>query len=216
MLSQPCYDLFDGYVLTKWIHKYRKRWQIIDVNLYLCYQLRPCLWLISCCSGEHQTVYRYQRNQAESCEGYSAVEIRAASTSAKFRQSNRTDKWIELTMQLFHSCLTTRVGTWSIIRFVTQYMKKDILYVRAIHASPKPNFIIIHNVCTWNASCSLWIRNVMCKDFATTVRRHRYTNTYQTQYIMRMLHWWIKAYCPVIYWQTETSVLDNIHNFCLA
>jgi len=27
----------------------------------------------------------------------------------------------------------------------------------------------------------------MYKDFATTVRRHRYTNTYQTQYIMRML-----------------------------
>jgi len=27
----------------------------------------------------------------------------------------------------------------------------------------------------------------MYKDFATTVRRHRYTNTYQTQYIMRMI-----------------------------
>jgi len=27
----------------------------------------------------------------------------------------------------------------------------------------------------------------MYKDFATTVRRHRYTNTYQTHYIMRML-----------------------------
>jgi len=27
----------------------------------------------------------------------------------------------------------------------------------------------------------------MYKDFATTVRRHRYTNTYQMQYIMRML-----------------------------
>jgi len=23
------------------------------VNLHLCYQLRPCLWLISCCSGGH-------------------------------------------------------------------------------------------------------------------------------------------------------------------
>jgi len=47
-------------------------------------------------------VYRYQRTQAESCKGNSAMEIRAASASAKFRQSNRTDKWIELTMQLFH------------------------------------------------------------------------------------------------------------------
>jgi len=49
----------------------------------------------------------------------------------------------------------------------------------------------------------------MYKDFATTVRRHRYTNTYQTQYMMRMLDWWKKAYSPVIYCQTETSVLDT-------
>jgi len=37
--------------------------------------------------------------------------------------------------------------------------------------------------------CKLFfmIRNVTYKDFATTVRRQRYTNTYQTQYIMRML-----------------------------
>jgi len=39
------------------------------------------------------------------------MEIRAASASAKFRQSNRIDKCIELTMQLFQSCLTARVGT---------------------------------------------------------------------------------------------------------
>ena len=84
-------------------------------------QLRLCLWLISCCSGGQQTVYRYQPNQAENCKGNSAMEIRAASASAKFRQSNRTDKWIELAMQLFHCCLTARVGTWSTIHFMTQY-----------------------------------------------------------------------------------------------
>ena len=83
-------------------------------------------------------------------------------------------------------------------------------------SSPMPNFIIIHNVYTWNANCSLWNRNVMHKDFATTVRRHRYTNTYQTQYLMRMLDWWKKSYSLAIYWQPETSVLDNIHNFFLA
>jgi len=33
-----------------------------------------------------------------------ALEIRAASARAKLRQSNRTDKRIELTMQLLHSC----------------------------------------------------------------------------------------------------------------
>jgi len=61
---------------------------------------------------------------------------------------------------------------------------------------PQSPIIIIHNVCTWNANCSSWIRNVMYKDFATTVRRHRYTNTYQTQYIMRMFDWWIKSILP--------------------
>jgi len=35
-------------------------------------------------------------------------EIRVASVSAKLRQSNRTDKRIELTMQLLHSCWTAR------------------------------------------------------------------------------------------------------------
>jgi len=34
------------------------------------------------------------------------MEIRAASASAKLRQSNRTDDRIELTIQLFHSCWT--------------------------------------------------------------------------------------------------------------
>jgi len=34
------------------------------------------------------------------------MEIRETSTSAKFRQSNRTDKRIELTTQLLNSCLT--------------------------------------------------------------------------------------------------------------
>jgi len=43
-------------------------------------------------------------NQAESCKGSSAMEIRAARASAKLRQLNRTDKGIELTMQLLHSC----------------------------------------------------------------------------------------------------------------
>ena len=38
------------------------------------------------------------RNQAESCEGSSTMEIWAAGTSAKLRQSNRTDKRIDLTM----------------------------------------------------------------------------------------------------------------------
>jgi len=33
----------------------------------------------------------------------------------------------------------------------------------------------------------------MYKDFATTVRGDRYTNTYQTHYIMRMLDWWKKS-----------------------
>jgi len=33
----------------------------------------------------------------------------------------------------------------------------------------------------------------MYKDFATTLRRHRYTNTYQKHYIMRMLVWWKKS-----------------------
>ena len=100
-------------------------------------KLRPCLWLISCCCGGHQTVYRYQRNQAESCKGNSAMEIRKARASAKFRQSKGIDKWIELTMQFFHSCLTARVDTWSTIRFMTQYTKKNMLHIRAIHASPK-------------------------------------------------------------------------------
>jgi len=38
------------------------------------------------------------RNQVESCERSSAMEIWAASTSAKLRQSNRTDKRIDFTM----------------------------------------------------------------------------------------------------------------------
>ena len=77
--------------------------------------------------------------------------------------------------------------------------EKNILHIRAIHASPKvpqSPIIIIHNVCTWNANCCLWTRNVMYKDFATIVRRHRYTNTYQTQYIMRIFDSWIKSILP--------------------
>ena len=42
-------------------------------------------------------------NQALCSKVSSAMEIRAASASAKFRQSNRIDKRIELTMQLLHS-----------------------------------------------------------------------------------------------------------------
>jgi len=157
-------------------------------------------------------VCRYQPNQAESCKGNSAMEIRATNASAKFRQSNRTDKWIELTMELLHSCLTPRVGTWSTALWHNTRKK------HTSHKSnpPMPNFIIIHNVCTWNANCSLWIRNVMYKDFATTVRRHRYTNTYQRQYLTRILDRWKKAYSAAIYWPPETSVLDNIHNFFLV
>ena len=37
-------------------------------------------------------------------KGRSAMEIRAASASAKLRQSNRTHKRLELPMQLLHSC----------------------------------------------------------------------------------------------------------------
>jgi len=54
-------------------------------------QLRPCLWwLIACCCGGHQTVYRYHSYSSRNllwklCNG-------AASASAKLRQSNRTDK----------------------------------------------------------------------------------------------------------------------------
>jgi len=33
----------------------------------------------------------------------------------------------------------------------------------------------------------------MYKDFATTLLHHRYTNTYQTHYIMCMLDWWKKS-----------------------
>ena len=116
-------------------NKYKKDGKFLELICICVPQLHPCLWLISCCSGGHQTVYRCQRNQAESCKWNSAMEIRAASIIAKFLQSNRTDKWIELTMQLFHSCLTARVGTWSTIRFMTQYTKKNILHIREIHCS---------------------------------------------------------------------------------
>jgi len=64
-------------------------------------------------------------------------------------------------------------------------------------SSQKRNFINIHIVWASNENCSLWIRNVMHKDFSTVVQRHRCTNTYQTQYnahvsLMK------KAYSPVI------------------
>ena len=38
------------------------------------------------------------RNQAESCNGSSAMEISTSGASAKLRESNRTDKRIDLTM----------------------------------------------------------------------------------------------------------------------
>jgi len=123
----------------------------------ICVQLlRPCLSPISCYSGGHQTVYRYQRNQAESCQGNSAMEIQVASASAKFRQSNRTDKWLEFTMQLFHSCLTARVGTWSPIGFMTQYAKH-------IHASPKvPQSPILQLFICMHLECKLFFMNYKC------------------------------------------------------
>jgi len=63
---------------------------------------------------------------------------------------------------------------------MTQYTKKH-----TSHKSNCPNAQFYnYNVCTWNANYSLLIINVMYKDFATTVRRHRYKNTYQA---LRML-----------------------------
>jgi len=53
----------------------------------------------------------------------------------------------------------------STIRFMTQYRKKIRLHKKATHASAQssqtPSFIVIFNAWTWNASSSLWIRNVM-------------------------------------------------------
>jgi len=72
-----------------------------------------------------------------------AMEIRAASASAKFHQSSRTDRWIGLTMQLFHSCLTARVGTWSTISLMTQYTKKTYFtWEQSMHLAkfPKAQF----------------------------------------------------------------------------
>ena len=44
----------------------------------------------------------------------------------------------------------------------------------------KPKFIVIINAWTGNANSSLWIRNVMYRDFRT-IPRNRLRNTYQTQ-----------------------------------
>jgi len=48
------------------------------------------------------------------------MEIRTASASAKLRQSNRTDKRIELTRQLLHSC-------WTALSFEERLMWRKLL-----------------------------------------------------------------------------------------
>jgi len=67
--------------------------------------------------------------------------------------------------------LHKRLGAQSTIRFITQYTKRTRLHMRAImHPSKvpqKPIFIVSLSTWTWNANCSLWIRNVMYKSFTT-------------------------------------------------
>jgi len=68
------------------------------------------------------------RNQAEICSGSSAIERRAASASAMLRQSNRTDKRVELKMQLLRSCWTElsfkEQVTWRKLLTWTDYLPR--------------------------------------------------------------------------------------------
>jgi len=131
--------------------------------------IHPCLWRMSCCCVGHFKQCTATITRAESCKGSSATEIRTAILSAKLRQSNRTDKGIELTMQLLHSF-------WTVLLFEEQMTWKKLRLLLEKFSPPWKNMLDVVWM-YWKyrskilSHCQKTLRSPWCPKLVTGLRK---------------------------------------------
>ena len=124
-------------------------------------QLRPCLWLILCCSGGHQTAPNVIKPKVVK----ETLQWRPERLAQVQSYVNQTELQVNWTYNAISSLLFNGKSRRTInYPLYDAIHENNRLHIRAIHASaqnsPKLNFIIIHDICTWNVDRSFLNRNV--------------------------------------------------------
>ena len=163
MLSQPCYDLFDGYVLTKWIHKYKKDGKLLKL---ICICVTSCVHVYDW--------YHAALVDIRQCTATNVIKPKVVKDTLQWRserkckvssvkpnwQVNWTYNAIILLLFDDKSGHMINYPLYDAIHEKRRTLRKSNPCIP--QSSSKPNFIIIHNVYAFGMQAVLYELEMLC------------------------------------------------------